>query len=131
MILIFLVNTFSWWFFWSKNRWSYLTGRRITWITWIKYCCYKFQCFYLSKPFTELYFLVILVFRMFDTYIWWIIRFPILSIYKFYSYFSKMFFFWERESACFFFTSVVWMTIHKTAIKNHRMYRVVQNLQYN
>ena len=28
-VLIFLVHTFSWWFSWNRNRWSYLTDWRI------------------------------------------------------------------------------------------------------
>ena len=59
---------------------------------------------------------------MFDTSLWWISRLPILSIYKFYPYPSKMFFFWEKENGCFFFTCIVWTTIHYTALKNHRIY---------
>ena len=123
MVRNFLVHTFSWWFSWNRNRWGYLTGWRIleVWITWFKYCCYMFQCFYQPKSFIALSFLVILVFKMFDTYLWWIHRFLILSINKFYPYLSKMFF-WERENGCFFFTCVVWTTIYHTAPKNHRMY---------
>ena len=104
-----------------------MTGWRIAeiWITWIKYCWYRF---------IALIVLVTIVLKMFDTYTWWIRLLPILSIYKFYPYLSKMFFFWEKENGCFFFTSVVWTTIHHTALKNHRMYRVLQhslNLIFN
>ena len=60
---------------------------------------------------------------MFDTYIWWISRFPILSIYKFYSCLSKMFFFRERENGCFFVTSIVWTTTDHTTL----MYIVLQH----
>ena len=109
LVLIFLVHTLSWSLSRNKNRWSYLTSWRIleVWITWIKYCWYRFQCFYQSKPFIALSFLVILIFKMFDTFLWWISRLPILSIYKFYPYPSKMFFFWEKENGCFFFTCTV------------------------
>ena len=71
-VLIFLVHTFSWWFSWNRNRWSYLTDWRIpeVWITWIKYCWYRFRCFYQSKPFIALSVLVILPFKMFDIYIY-------------------------------------------------------------
>ena len=119
--MIFLVHAFSWWFSWNSNRRSYLTGWRIleVWITWIKYCWYRFQCFYQSKPFIALSFLVILVFKMF--------RFAFLSIHKFYPYLSKMFFFSERENGCFFFTSLVWTIIHHTTLKNHCMYIVLQH----
>ena len=101
-----------------------ITGWRIpeVWITWIKYCWYRVQCFYQSKPFIAFSILVILVFEMFDKYIWWISWFPVLSIYKFYPYIPKMFFSWERENGCFFFTYVVWTTIHHTTPKNHLMY---------
>ena len=124
LVLIFLVHAFSWLYSWNRNRWSYLTGWRIpeVWITWIKYCWYRVQCFYQSKPFIAFSILVILVFEMFDKYIWWISWFPVLSIYKFYPYLPKMFFSWERENGCFFFTYVVWTTIHHTTPKNHLMY---------
>ena len=39
---------------------------------------------------------------------------------------SKVFFFWERENGCFFFTCVVWTTVHHIALKNHRMYILLQ-----
>ena len=32
----------------------------------------------------------------------------------------------ERENDCFFFTCVVWSTVHHTALKNHRMYILLQ-----
>ena len=60
---------------------------------------------------------------MFDTYIWWISRFPILSIYKFYSCLSKMFFFRERENGCFFVSIIVWTTTDHTTL----MYIVLQH----
>ena len=31
-----------------------------------------------------------------------------------------------RENGCFFFTCVVWSTVHHTALKNHRMYILLQ-----
>ena len=106
---------------------GYLTGWRLSevWITWIKYWWYRFQCFCQSKPFIALSFLV---FKMFDTYIWWITRFPILSICKWYPYLSKLFFFREKENCRFFFASVVWTAIHHTALKNHRIYIDLQHL---
>ena len=82
-------------------------------------CWYRFQCFHQSKRFVALSFLVIIVFKMFYIYIWWIGRFPIFSFNKLYPCLSKMFFFWERENGCFFFTCVVRTTIHHTAPKNH------------
>ena len=88
-----------------------------SWITWIEYCWYRFQCFHQSKPFIALSFLVRLVFKMFDAYVWWINRFLILSIYNFYSYISEMFSFAHEKTVVFFYTSIVWMTIHYTALK--------------
>ena len=85
-----------------------------------------FQCFYQLKLSIVLAFLVILVFKMFDTSIWWISWFLILSIYKFYPYLSKVIFFWERENGCFFFAFVVWTIIYHTALKNHLMYILLQ-----
>ena len=47
LVLIFLLHTFSWWF----------------WITLIKHCCYRFQYFYQSKPFITLSLLVIFAWK--------------------------------------------------------------------
>ena len=65
---------------------------------------------------------------MIHAYIWWISRFPILSIYICYPYLSKIFVFWERENGCFFFTCVVWTTIHHATLNNRRYILLQQSL---